>query len=78
MRQMPPTQVWPAPQVTPQPPQLAGSLAVVTHWPLQLDWPAGHWHVPPWQVFPLLQTTPQPPQLLLSEPVVTQALPQTC
>jgi hypothetical protein len=62
----------------PQPPQFAGSLAVVTHVPLQLVWPAPHWHEPPWQVLPPAHTTPQPPQLELSEPVLVHAPLQTC
>ncbi len=31
-------QVSPAPQVNPQAPQLAGSLASEAHWPLQVTW----------------------------------------
>ena len=55
-----------APQVRPQAPQLAVSVATSTHAAPQAVLPAGHAHVPALQTPPVGQTTPQVPQLFTS------------
>jgi hypothetical protein len=49
-------------QTTPQLPQLFGSVAVITHAPLQLICPAGHVQEPPTQLWPAAQMLPHWPQ----------------
>ena len=75
----PPMHISPAPQLTPQPPQLFSSVAVSTQpSPAQHVSPAPQAAPPsqrqaePMQVSPLSQVTPQPPQLLASVAVLTQ------
>jgi hypothetical protein len=67
--------VAPAGHACAQVPQLAGSLAVVTHAPLQFVWPLGHtsMQVPLEQTCPAGQVLLQVPQLLGSVASVTHA-----
>lgn len=58
--------VWPGPQRTLQPPQLEGSVPVVTHRPLQKDEPGGHAQVPLVHDVPTGQVSPHTPQFALS------------
>jgi hypothetical protein len=56
----PPTQVWPGPQETPQPPQLE-LVETSVHTPLQLFWPDGQGqHVDPQMYWSLPQQIPEP------------------
>ena len=70
----PATQVWPDWQDWPQAPQLFASVAVLTHEPPQLTWPAGHEatvQTPETQDWPAPQTVPHAPQLFGSFIVLT-------
>jgi hypothetical protein len=69
---MPLLQVWPTPQRMLQPPQFAGSLAVLTQRPLQNDEPAGHAQVPLVHAVPMGQMKPHTPQFALSLLVLVQ------
>jgi hypothetical protein len=73
--QVPFTHVIPAAQAVPHAPQLAGSLARVTHAPAHMVCPAAHWvvHWPEAQACPAAQTVPQAPQLAGSVARVTHA-----
>jgi hypothetical protein len=53
-------------QTLPQVPQLVRSVERFRHWPLQLVWPAGHWHWPAMQLVVKGQVVPQLPQLFRS------------
>ncbi len=70
-------QVWPPVQATPQPPQLAPSVARLTQRPLHTVWPVGHAQRPPVQKPPVAHTVPQPPQLDASPAVTTQRPPHS-
>ena len=68
----------PAPQTTPQAPQLAASEVRATHRPPHATWPAGQAHRPAAQVCPVAaHTTPQAPQFEGSAAVKTQRPPQS-
>ena len=77
-RQSPMRQTKPAPQATPQAPQLAGSYCAFTQRPLQLICAAvqAPAHEPPVQTWPAAQAVPQAPQLATSVLVSTQRSPQ--
>ena len=68
-------QTCPEAQVTPQPPQLFGSLRTFVHAPLHGIAPLAHWHLPPKHAAPLPQRVPHVPQLALSTAELTQPLP---
>ena len=70
----PPEHVWPLAQAWPQVPQLAGSVAVITHAPPQRVAPAGQLEVqrPLAQVWPDGHAVPHAPQLAVSVAVSTQ------
>jgi hypothetical protein len=53
----------PAPHAMPHPPQLAGSVFVLTHWPLQYDIPVVHPQEPFAHVAPPVHSTSHAPQL---------------
>jgi hypothetical protein len=57
-------QTWVGEHGIPQPPQLFGSLRVVTHVPLQSTWPTGQTQWLATQTVPPAQTWPQAPQSL--------------
>lgn len=63
----------PVPHELPHAPQLAGSLTVLAHKPLQVAKPVGQpcRHMPFEHAWPAAQVTPQPPQLAGSFPVLT-------
>lgn len=63
-------------QAVPQPPQLVGSVCVLTQTPEQLVWPVGQTQFPPTQARPAGQMLPHVPQLLALVCVLTQAPPQ--
>ncbi len=69
---MPLVQVWPGPQRTLQPPQFAGSVAVLTQRPLQNEEPAGQAQVPLVHDVPMGQMKPHTPQFALSVLVLVQ------
>jgi hypothetical protein len=76
--QAPAAQLWPAPQVLPQAPQLATLVWVSTHAPLQLTVPPvqpPRMHTPPAQTVPRMHGLAQPPQLLASACTSTHAPP---
>jgi hypothetical protein len=58
------TQLWPAAQTLPQPPQLRGSTRTLTHTPLQRLVPPPQAQAPLTQDAPAPHTLPQDPQLL--------------
>jgi hypothetical protein len=75
-RHKPPKHHVPALHVLPHAPQLALSVLVSTHPPLQLVVPPEHAaeeHAPPWQVWVLVHIVPHAPQLLGSVAVLVHA-----
>ena len=72
--QRPATQTLPAPQTTPQAPQLARLVRVSTQLPAQRVWFVGHAYaqLPPMHAWPEAQVCPQRPQFSESFAVSTQ------
>ena len=73
--QTPAEQTLPGVHISPQTPQLAGSLSVSVQTPLQRWPPSKHMQEPAWQEVPALQSTPQEPQFALSVSWSTQDEP---
>lgn len=70
------TQNKPAPQATPHAPQLAVSVARLTHLPPQFMSPCAHWQAPAEHCWPAPHAFPHAPQFAGSTLVETQLLPQ--